>query len=75
MEIPKVLKSTENPGKVSITFQGGMVLAILYIAHQFGFDVSSNDALTFVEGTIIVVSTIVSMYGIIRKVTNGKLHG
>ena len=75
MTIPKVLRSTENPGKVSLTFQGGMVIAIIYIAHQMGFDVSNNDALTFVEGTIIVVSTIVSMYGIFRKASNGKLHG
>ena len=75
MRIPKVLKSTENPGKVSLTFQGGIVLAIIYIAHQMGFDVNNNDALTLVEGATIMISTGLAMWGIIRKVKNGRFHG
>lgn len=75
MNIPTLLKSTDNPGKVSITFQGAMVLAIIYIAHQLGFDVNNNDALVLAEGIIIIGSTLITMAGIIRKVFNGKLHG
>lgn len=75
MTIPKVLRSTENANKVSLASQGIFVLGIIYIANQLGFDVTGNDVLGFVQGVTIMVSGIATMWGIIRKIKNRKLHG
>lgn len=75
MTIPNIVRSTENPGKVSLTLQGAFVVLVIYIAHQFGFDVSGNDALLFVEGLTVIISGAATVIGIVRKIKNGKLHG
>lgn len=74
-KIPPILRSSAEPENVSLSLKMGFVLAIIYLAKQAGFDVGENDALILVEGAGIIITTLLAMYGIGRKVFNGKLHG
>ena len=41
--LPKIIRSSENPKNISLTLQGAMILAIIYLAKQAGIDISDND--------------------------------
>lgn len=74
-KIPPIFRSSADPKNVSLSLKMGLVLAIIYLTKQAGFDVGENDALILVEGAGIIITILLAMYGIIRKVNKGKLHG
>ena len=70
--IPKLIRSSENPNKLGMTVSGATVIALVWTAHYFGMDLSSNDALILVEAVFIIGGGIATVWGIVRKVFNGK---
>lgn len=72
MNIPQVLRSSENQNNVSLTVRSLLVLVIIYLAKNRGVDVGEQEAMTLAEIVITLGTTIVLGYGAVRRLINNK---
>lgn len=68
----KSVVSSANPEKLSLTIQGlgltGLIVIIVYVLKYFGFDVNENDVTVVVETVLLIISNIMFLYGLVRKI-------
>jgi len=71
----KSVVSSANPEKLSLTIQGlgltGLIVIIVYVLKYFGFDVNENDVTVVVETVLLIISNIMFLYGLVRKIILG----
>lgn len=65
-----ILASSANPENLSLTLKGASVLLLLYLLRQAGIDVSESEILTIITVLTGIISSLMTLYGIIRKIAN-----
>lgn len=70
MNYPKVLQSSENNQNLSLTVKSLLVLAIVYIVKQLGYEASENEALMIAEIAIVIGAGVGTLTGLVRKIIN-----
>lgn len=65
--------SSENPKKLSLTLQGAVATILpvaLLLVHQLGFSLDGKNVEQIVLSAITVLTTAVTLFGLIRKFIN-----
>lgn len=65
--LPKVLASSANSEKVSVTFIGAITLIAIMAINQLGIDMSANEITTIIELLFVVGGGIMTLAGTFRK--------
>lgn len=66
----KLIASSENPEKISLTLKGATVILAVYLFNQAGIDFSETEILTLIEALTIISGSLVTVYGFLRKIYN-----
>lgn len=67
MEIPKLIRSSADPGRVGVTFQGAVILITIMAIQQLRIDMSANEITNIIELLFIVVGGLMTLAGAFRK--------
>lgn len=65
--IPKVLQSSKDPQKISLTVKGTVTAVVVYIAQYFGVTLSDIDLNSIVDNIMLMVPVLVTIWGVVRK--------
>ena len=68
MEIPKVMRSCADETNYSLTLKGAVVIVAVYLAHQYGLDVSESEVMILIEALAVIGGSIMTVMGILRKI-------
>jgi len=68
--LPKILQSSENSENLSLTVKGLLVILMMYIIKQAGYEAGTNEVLILAEGIISIGAVLITCLGIIRKIIN-----
>ncbi len=71
MYMNKILQSSVDPEKVSLTIKGiivSVVPAVMFILGGFGFSVTSTDSTQIISSLIAMETAIMVLYGLGRKI-------
>lgn len=64
--------SSANPEKAGLTISGlgltGLVITVGYILKIFGLDVGANDITSILNTVLLIVSGVMTLWGLVRKV-------
>lgn len=71
--LPKCIRSSNNPENLSLTIKGVLVMGIIFLAKQAGFEAGNNDAVFIAEGMISIGAVMVTLYGAIRRIHNSRI--
>ena len=74
MDKPKIIQSSINPTKVSMTIKGvgiALIPVIIFIAGGLGFNFVEADLTELVNAIATLVSAVMIVYGLIRKIVIG----
>lgn len=66
-KIPKVIQSSKDPTKISLTAKGTLVSILVIVAQQSGLSVSQEDISLIADNLVLVAPLIVTIWGVIRK--------
>ena len=64
----KYLASSDNPNNYSLTLKGMMTILTVYLLTQAGVDFSVTDATMLIEAIAIIVGSLWTVYGLVRKI-------
>lgn len=63
----KLIASSANPEKVSVTFIGAITLIAIVAIQQLGIDMSANEITNIIELLSVTLGGIMALAGIFRK--------
>lgn len=65
--LPPVLQSTKDLNKLSLTVKGILGITAGLLAQHYGIVITGEDLQLFQDNIVVIVSTLVTIWGIIRK--------
>ena len=71
MKYPKYFGSSVNPEELGLTVRGlfvGLVPLVVFVAGQFGVDLTANSLMEVVNLGLTAVSALIVFVGVVRKV-------
>lgn len=66
-KLPKVLQSSQNPDKVSLTVKSLLVMGAGLLAQRYGITISPEDIDLIQSNLMVIAPAIVALFGIARK--------
>ena len=73
MNIPKILKSSVDPDKLSLTVKGlllGLIPLAVFISARFGFNIVEADWAFLLESALALLAAFFTVWGAIRRILN-----
>lgn len=67
-----LLTSSEDPAKISLFIKSVAALAVLFGLDSTVVSAAQNDIATIVTNGAMVISALVALYGLARKIKNGQ---
>ena len=64
----KYLRSCANENNVSLTLKGAVVIVAVYLAHQYGLDVSESEVMILIEALAVIGGSLMTVMGLLRKI-------
>ena len=71
----KLLGSSQSPESISLTFKGvalGLVPVLIVVLKMAGVSVLESDFVSLVENTATTIASVMVIYGLARKMWNGR---
>lgn len=66
----KLIASSNDSNKVSLTLKGAIALTAVYLFSQSGIDISESDVLILIQAITTITGAIATLYGLARKIWN-----
>lgn len=67
----KLIRSSADPEKVSLTLQGAVTLIAITLLSMTSIDLSANEITAAIEAIVTIIAELAMLVGLIRKVYVG----